>query len=101
MSSESSGDESYDEGDITRCALIVKKIPWLKKKYRDAFHQIDKAYYSTHKKSQDKLKPRIPGGNSKRKLHDDTPTFAMKSTKVQTLGARTNAGHCGASVSVR
>ena len=26
-------------------------------------------------------------------------TDRMKSTKVQTLGARTNAGHCGASVS--
>ena len=54
------------------------------KKYRDAFYQIDKAYYSTHKKPRDKLKPRIPGGNSKRKLHDDTPTFAIK-TEFHTI----------------
>ena len=79
MSSESSADESENEDEsVRRSVLRVKKIAWLKKKYRDAFHQIDKSYYAAHKKSRDKLKRRIPGGNSQRQPHDDTPKSAIK-----------------------
>ena len=64
MSSESSADESETEGvTVARLFLRVKRIPWLKKKYRDTFHAIDKAYYATHKRLRDKLKRRVQDGN--------------------------------------
>ena len=52
MSSESSADESGDEA-IKSSILRVKKIVRLKKKYRDAFHQIDITYYIMHIRSQE------------------------------------------------
>ena len=79
MSSESSAEES--DGDITtveKSVLIIKKLPWLRRKYRDAFHQIDTNFYNSHKKSRDKLKQRIQGGNSARLHFHDAPAFAVK-----------------------
>ena len=61
MSSESSDEDEADTDSIGRSVLKVKKLIWLKKKYRNAFHQIDTAYYYSHKKSKDKLKHRVPG----------------------------------------
>ena len=81
MSAESSADESENEdGSVMRSVLRMKKIMWLKNKYRDAFHQIDKSYYAAHNEFRDKLKHRIPGGNSCSRCqpHDDTPKFAIK-----------------------
>ena len=78
MSSESSAKESETEGGtVARSFLRVKRIPWLKKKYREAFHAIDKAYYSTHRRSRDKLKRRVQSGNSTCSLSDDTPRFSF------------------------
>ena len=79
MSSESSAEESETEGDtVARSFLRVKRIPWLKRKYRDAFHAIDKVYYATHRRSRDKLKRRVQSGNSTRPLPDDAPRFSLK-----------------------
>ena len=75
MSSESSADESGDEA-IKSSILRVKKIVWLKKKYRDAFHQIDITYYNAHKKSRDKQ--RVQGDNSTRLQPQGGPEFAVK-----------------------
>lgn len=74
MSSESSAEES-DGGSILR----VKKVVWLKKKYRDAFHAIDKAYYCSHKHSRDKLKRRVYDGDTTRSQPLHVPRFAIKS----------------------
>ena len=81
MSSESSDEEtvSADSTLTTRPVLKVKKLVWLKKKYRDAFHQIDTAYYQSHKRSRDKLKCRVPGSNSTRLQPPNPPKFAIKS----------------------
>lgn len=80
MSSESSDEEAVDAADstLTRPVLKVKKLVWLKKKYRDAFHQIDSAYYLTHKRSRDKLKCRVPGSNSTRLQPPKPLKFAIK-----------------------
>ena len=50
MSSESSAEESDEEGvgHGKRSVMTVKKLVWLKKKYRDAFDLIDSTYYNTH-----------------------------------------------------
>ena len=77
MSSESSDEEDTESGG--RSVLKVKKLLWLKKKYRNAFHQIDTAYYNSHKKSKDKLKHRISGPDSVRQLPEDAPRFVIKS----------------------
>ena len=69
MSSESSAEESDcdESGTIVSGSFMrVKKIIWLKNKYRDSFHAIDKAYYSSHKRSRDKLKRRVQHGSSTR-----------------------------------
>ena len=83
MSSESSAEESEstEGGTITlkRSVLKVKRLPWLRKKFRDAFHMIDVEYYNSHKKSRDKLKQRVHGGNSARLPPQDAPKFAVKS----------------------
>lgn len=83
MSSESSAEESLSEEDdhlvLKRSVMKVKKIVWLKKKYRDGFHQIDTAYYGAHKKSRDKLKKRVQGRNSSRPQPSNCPRFAVKS----------------------
>lgn len=80
MSSESSAEENdEDDTQVNTPVLKVKKITWLKKKYRQAFRQIDSTYYNSHKKSRDKLKKRIPGGNSARPQPTDVPKFAVKS----------------------
>lgn len=80
MSSESSDEEPIDtDSTLTRPVLKVKKLVWLKKKYRDAFHQIDSAYYQSHKRSRDKLKCRVQGNNSTRSQPPDPPKFAIKS----------------------
>ena len=80
MSSESSDEDDTDAESIGRSVLKVKKlILWLKKKYRNTFHQIDTAYYNSHKKSKDKLKHRVPGPDSVRQLPVDAPKFAIKS----------------------
>ena len=83
MSSESSVDESDEENGagVKRSVITVKKITWLKKKYRDAFHKIDSTYYNTHKRSRDKLKKRIQGVNSTRPQPEGSrgPKFAVKS----------------------
>ena len=47
----SSADDSDQDESGTGSLLRVKKV---KKKYRDSFHPIDKAYYSSHKQSKDK-----------------------------------------------
>ena len=47
MSSESSAEESGDD-NINRSSLRVKRLQWLKKKYRDDFHHIDAVYYNSH-----------------------------------------------------
>lgn len=50
MSSESSGEESGDDiAGYTKPVLKVKKLVWLRTKYRDAFHQIDRVYYQSHR----------------------------------------------------
>ena len=77
MSSESSDEEDTESGG--RSVLKVKKLLWLKKKYRNAFHQIDTAYYNSHKKSKDKLKHRVSGTDSIRQPPEDAPRFAIKS----------------------
>ena len=79
MSSESSAEEYDGDTHVKTPVLKVKKINWLKKKYRQAFRQIDSTYYNSHKKSRDKLKKRIPGGNSARPQPTDVPKFAVKS----------------------
>ena len=82
MSSESSAEESDcdESGTIVSGSFMrVKKIIWLKKKYRDSFHAIDKAYYSSHKRSRDKLKRRIQHGSSTRSQPLNAPRFAIKS----------------------
>ena len=79
MSSESSDEDDTDAESIGRSVLKVKKLIWLKKKYRNALHQIDTAYYNSHKKSKDKLKHRVPGPDSVRQLPVDAPKFAIKS----------------------
>lgn len=81
MSSESSDEESVtaESTTITRPVLKVKKLVWLKKKYRDALHQIDNVYYRTHKRSKDKLKCLVPGGPSTRVQPINPPKFAIKS----------------------
>lgn len=81
MSSESSEEENDEDcpTSIGKAVLKVKKLVWLKKKYRDALHQIDSVYYKGHKKSRDKLKTRIPGSNSNRQMPEDAPRFAIKS----------------------
>ena len=79
MSSESSDEDDIDAGSISRSVLKIKKLVWLKKKYRNAFHQIDAAYYNSHKKSKDKLKQRVPGSDSIRQQPMDAPKFAIKS----------------------
>ena len=81
MSSESSGEESDEEnvGGIKRSVIVVKKIVWLRKKYRDAFHQIDSAYYNKHKRSRDKLKKHVYRGESSRSQPDNDLKFAVKS----------------------
>lgn len=80
MSSESSDEEIVSaDSTLTRPVLKVKKLAWLKKKYRDAFHQIDIAYYQSHKRSRDKLKCRVPGSNNTRLQPPNPPKFAIKS----------------------
>lgn len=81
MSSESSEEENDEDSPTTmgKAVLKVKKLVWLKKKYRDSLHQIDSVYYKGHKKSRDKLKARVPGGNSTRSMPEDAPKFAIKS----------------------
>ena len=79
MSSESSDEDDSSAEPISRSILKFKKLVWLKKKYRNAFHQIDAVYYNNNKKSKDKLKHRIPGPDSTRQLPVDAPTFAIKS----------------------
>lgn len=80
MSSESSDEEIVSaDTTLTKPVLKVKKLAWLKKKYRDAFHQIDSAYYQSHKRSRDKLKCRVPGSNSTRVQPPNPPKFAIKS----------------------
>ena len=79
MSSESSSEESDgDSNSIRRPVMKVKKIVWLKRKYRDAFHQIDSTYYGSHKKSRDKLKKRVQGGSSSRPQPPNCPQYAVK-----------------------
>ena len=79
MSSESSAEDDTDAESIGRSVLKVMKLIWLKKKYRNAFHQIDTAYYNSHKKSKDKLKHCVPGPDSVHQLPVDVPKFAIKS----------------------
>ena len=79
MSSESSDEDDANAESIGRSVLKVKKLVWLKKKYRNAFHQIDTVYYNSNKKSKDKLKHCVPGPDSTRQLPVDAPTFAIKS----------------------
>lgn len=78
MSSESSGKESDDGSAISCSVLKVKRITWLKKKYRNSLHQIDTVYYKSHK-SRDKLKRRVPGGDSTRTVPNDAHKYAVKS----------------------
>ena len=44
MSSEYSSEEETDDAVGSRSILKVKKIVWLKKKYRDGLHHVDSAY---------------------------------------------------------
>ena len=79
MSSESSGEES--DNNVTgyrKPVLKVKKLVWLQRKYRDAFHQIDRVYYQSHKSSRDKLKQRVQGDNSTREQPPNPHKFAVK-----------------------
>lgn len=78
MSSESSGEES-DDDPVTayrRPVLKVKKLVWLR---RNSFHQIDCAFYDSHKSSRDKLKRRVQGSNSVREQPPSVHQFAVKS----------------------
>ena len=79
MSSESSDEDDTNAESISRSVLKVKKLVWLKKKYRNAFHQIDTVYYNNNKKSKYKLKHRVSGPDSTRQLPMDAPMFAIKS----------------------
>lgn len=80
MSSESSGEESGDDiAGYTKPVLKVKKLVWLRTKYRDAFHQIDRVYYQSHKGSRDKLKQRVQGGDSTCGQPSFPHQFAVKS----------------------
>lgn len=82
MSSESSAEESdHDQSGAVggRSFLRVKKVVWLKKKYRDAFHAIDKAYYCSHKQLRDKPKRRVYDSNSSQSQPLHAPRFAIKS----------------------
>lgn len=45
----------------------------------DAFHLIDSTYYNTHRRSRDKLKKRVNGGDSSRSQPQNAPKFAVKS----------------------
>lgn len=81
MSSESSGEESGDD-PATRYrkpVLRVKKLIWLRSKYRKALHQIDQTFYDSHKSSRDKLKRRIRGDNSARDQPPSVHQFAVRS----------------------
>ena len=79
MSSESSGEESdNDVSGYRKPVLKVKKLVWLQRKYRDAFHQIDRVYYQSHKSSRDKLKQRVQGDNSTREQPPNPHKFAVK-----------------------
>lgn len=82
MSSESSAEDSDQDQDgtvLTGSFLRVKRVKWLKKKFRDSFHAIDKAYYSSHKQSKDKLKRRVYNGFSNRQQPLNAPKFAIRS----------------------
>ena len=49
MSSETSADESDADEDTSNC-YKVRDIPWLRKRYRKAFHALDR-YYTNNKMS--------------------------------------------------
>ena len=65
ISSEESGDESVDESVV----LYTRPLPWLKSKYRNSLHLLDKIHFnSLSRKSKGMVRQRKIGEPSQRSL---------------------------------
>ncbi len=70
-----SSEESGDESDLK---IYRHPLPWIKRKYRKALHELDKLHYnSLPKSSKTKYMKRDEGSPSTRPPPEDAPRWAV------------------------